>query len=150
MQAALYKCCFCLQTVVKPIVMCQQTHVACFECVCQHLRKTEESKCPMCRDSMRLRFDRLILESANYFPRSKRRKTAHTAYDVFQQILALKQKEKFKPFTRIMKRFALATDSEISLEQMAEDVENIRKANESIKRLTSQRLYDHSLRITNI
>jgi len=41
-----------------------------------------------------------------------------------------------------MKRFALATDSQISLEQMSEDVENIRKANESIKRLTSQRLYD--------
>jgi len=99
---------------------------------------------------MRLRFDRLILESADCFPRSKRRKTAHTAYDVFLKILVLKQKEKFKPFTRTMKRFALATDSNVSLEQMAEDIENIRKANESIKRLTSQRLYDSSFRIENI
>jgi len=150
MQAALYKCCFCLQTTVKPVIMCQQTHVACFECVCQHLRKSEDSKCPICRDGLRLRFDRLILESADCFPRSKRRKTAHTAYDVFLKILALKQKDKFKPFTRTMKRFALVTETAISLEQMAEDVENIRKANESIKRLTSQRLYDGSLRQANI
>ena len=145
MESTLYKCCFCLNTVVKPLVMCHQTHVGCFECVCEHIRHSETSPvCAMCRQSVHLRFDRLILESASTFRRSKRRKTENKMYDVFLQVLAMKQKSKFRPFTRTIRKFAMATQTEDALELMRQDIENIAKAKESMKRLESQQLLDRS------
>lgn len=145
MESSLYKCCFCLQTVVKPLVMCHQTHVGCFECVCEHMRHSENSHvCAICRDQVHLRFDRLILESASTFRRSKRRKTSHKSYEVFQKVLDMKKKSKFRPFTKTFRRFAHVTRDEDALDQLSEDIENINKAKESIKRLESQRLFERS------
>jgi len=125
--------------------MCHQTHVGCFECVCEHIRHSETSPvCAMCRQSVHLRFDRLILESASTFRRSKRRKTENKMYDVFLQVLAMKQKRKFRPFTRTLRKFAMATQTEDALELMRQDIENIAKAKESMKRLESQQLFDRS------
>lgn len=145
MESRLYSCCFCLNTVVKPLVMCHQTHVGCFECVCEHLRHSESAPvCAICRDPVHLRFDRLILESASTFRRSKRRKTSHKAYDVFMKVLEMKHKNKFRVFTRTLRRFARATHDKDALDQVNEDIDTIIKARESIKRLKSQRLFERS------
>ena len=145
MEASLYKCCYCLQTVIKPLVMCHQTHVACFDCVCSHIRHSEGTPtCPVCRAVVHLRFDRLVLESAATFRRSKRRKTLDPAYDVFLKILELRERSKFRPFTRLLRKFVQATVEPGAISQMKQDIENIEKARESIKRLESQRLYERS------
>ena len=151
MEATFYKCCFCLNTVIKPLLMCHQTHVGCFECVCTHLRHSPGSPtCPICRDPVHLRFDRLILESAATFRRAKRRKTQNTAYDVFLKVLGLKEKNKFRPFTRTLRKFVAVTTDTGTIEQMRQDIENIEKARESIARLESQRLYQRSHSYTRI
>lgn len=148
MEASLYKCCYCLQTVIKPLVMCHQTHVACFDCVCEHIRHSATTPtCPVCRAVVHLRFDRLILESAATFRRSKRRKTNNTAHDVFLKILAFRERSKFRAFTRLLRKFVNATDSPGSILQIQEDIENIEKARESIKRLEAQHLYGRHVRI---
>lgn len=145
MESSLYKCFICLNTVVKPVVMCHQTHVGCFECVCEHLRLSETSPtCAICRDPVHIRFDRLIFESALTFRRSKRRKTENKYYDVFLQVLELKHKNKYRPFTRTLRRFAMATKTKEELEQLKTDIDNITKAKESMKRLESHHLLDRS------
>lgn len=151
MQAALYKCCYCLQTVVDPVVMCHKTHVGCFDCVCEHLRHTSNNLCcPMCRDALHLRFDRLIMESSLLFRRSKRRKTESTQHSVFLKLLSLKEKDKYRPFTRTMRKFANATKTSAEVDQMNEDIDNIVRADESIKRLQSQRLYEQRTRMQHV
>ena len=154
MTTALYKCCFCLNTVQNPIVMCHQTHVGCFDCVCRHVRHSETSDCALCRQPLQVRFDRLITESAAALQRpKKRRKRQQTptidSYTVFLRLLDLKNKDKFRLFTRTLKRFSMATELPESILQLAEDIENILKARKSTERLHKQKLYDPSIHPIN-
>ena len=144
MSKDLYKCCFCLNTVRNPVIMCYQTHVACFNCVCSHIRCSDKSECPLCREHLRTRLDRLITESAKCMHRSKRRKTndEEDAYTVFLKLLDLKDKQRFKIFTTTLKRFAIATETKESIIQMSEDINNIMKARKSGQRLLEHKLYD--------
>lgn len=143
MQKALYKCCFCLNTVENPLVMCHTSHLGCFNCVSEYIRHDAHlPNCPICRDTLHIRFDRLISESACIFHRSKRRRVSTSPCAVFVKLLTLKEKNRYKVFTRTFKRFVLATPCVEALEQLNDDIDNIDKANESIKRLKSQRLYE--------
>lgn len=144
MQSEIYKCCFCLQTVVHPVVMCYQSHVGCFDCVCEQLRKNPQDSCAICRQRVTFRFDRLITETSKCFRRTKRRKKESEEYTVFMKLLQLKQKEHVRPFTKTLKRFAHATAND-QIEQISEDIDNILKARESCKRLLDYKLYDHRL-----
>ena len=144
MQKALFKCCFCLNTVTNPVVMCHTSHLGCFECVAEYVRQGSNTpNCPICRDSLHIRFDRLITESASLFHRSKRRKLDITPCRVFMKLLDLKEKNRYRVFTRTFKRFVLATPTRDAMDKLNQDIDNIRKANESIKRLKSQHLYEH-------
>ena len=128
----MFKCCFCLETTHQPIVMCHQTHVGCFECVCELLRQSvERPTCAMCRSPLNLRFDRLITELV---PCKKRKRTTRR-YEVFLQLLELKHKSKYKTFNRSLKKFAVATATEATAEQMSVDIANIIAARDSAKRL---------------
>ena len=144
MAVDLYQCCFCLNTVTHPVVMCYQTHVGCFNCVCKHICQSEKTECPMCRESLHLRFDRLVTESAAVMHRPKRRKgnPGEDAYAVFLRLLDLKNKERYRIFTRTFKRFAVASDTPEAVIQLSEDIENILKARKSGHRLLEQKLYD--------
>ena len=104
----------------------------------------------MCRDALHLRFDRLIMESSLLFRRSKRRKTESTQHSVFLKLLSLKEKDKYRPFTRTMRKFANATKTSAEVDQMNEDIDNIVRADESIKRLQSQRLYEQRTRMQHV
>lgn len=142
MTTALYKCCFCLNTVKNPILMCHQTHVGCFDCVCKHVRHSKASECALCRQPLHIRFDRLITESAASLHRPKRQKTNDNSYAVFLRLLDLKNKDKFRVFTRTLKRFSMATELPESILQLSEDIANILKARKSAVRLHEQKLYD--------
>ena len=142
MTTSLYRCCFCLNTVKNPIVMCYQTHVGCFDCVCKHVQLSETSECALCRQPLHIRFDRLITESAASMHRSKRRKTTDNSYTIFLRLLELKKKERFRIFTRTFKRFAAAATSTDAIAQLSNDIENITKARKSCLRLVEQKLYD--------
>jgi hypothetical protein len=142
MTKKMFKCCFCLETTHQPIVMCEQTHVGCFECVCEQLRKTvERPPCAMCRSPLSLRFDRLITEIA---PCKKRKRTT-CRYEVFMQLLELKQKSKYKVFNRSLKKFAMATEAEATAEQMSKDIANIKLARDSARRLKEQGVFNAQL-----
>lgn len=146
MTTELYKCCFCLSIVKNPLVMCYQTHVGCFDCVCEHIQKSEKSECPLCRQSLHIRFDRLISESSETLHRPKRRKTTQeSAHRVFLRLLQLKNKERYRIFTRTLKRFAVATESSEEILQLSEDITNIFNARKSATRLLEQKLYDQGL-----
>lgn len=148
MTTELYKCCFCLETVKNPVVMCYQTHVGCFDCVCAQLRNSDngESNCAMCRQPLHIRFDRLITESAKTMHRSKRKRTnEESAYEVFLKLLALKKKDRYRMFTRTIKRFATAATDEEAVSQMSTDMKNIISARISGQRLLEQKLYDPTL-----
>ena len=148
MDLNLYKCCFCLNTVKTPIVMCHQTHVACFDCVCEHMRHPSESnntsKCPVCRQGIHLRFDRFITELAASL-KTKKRKRSLEAIEVFEKLLTIKKKNKYKLFNRTLRKFALAAHSDEELEQINTDIDNIIQARESAKRLLENKLYDSAL-----
>lgn len=148
MDLNLYKCCFCLNTVKNPLVMCHQTHVACFNCVCEHFRNESETNntsiCPVCRQPVHLRFDRFITESTEALHPKKKQKTIQSV-NVFLNLLSLKKKNKYKLFTRTLKRFALVTTSPDETEQLHIDIENILRARESGHRLYKQKLYDPAL-----
>ena len=142
MSQKMFKCCFCLETTHQPIVMCQQTHVGCFECVCEQLRKsTERPTCALCRGPLNLRFDRLITEIV---PCKKRKRTTRR-YEVFLQLLDLKHKTKYKTFNRSLKKFAVATATEAAAEQMSKDIANIIAARDSAKRLKEQCVFNAQL-----
>lgn len=151
MQSDLYKCCFCLNTTIDPIVMCRETHVACFKCICDYLHKTEVLSCPMCREQIHLRFDRLITETSKTFRRSKRRKIENKSYKVFLKLLALKHKNKYFSFTKCLRRFVkvIYTDGN-NIEDIEKDMDNIIKSVASMRRLKSLKLYDHTLFIRDI
>jgi hypothetical protein len=68
---------------------------------------------------------------------------------VFQKLLTLKKKDKYRIFTRTLKRFANAAVSEEDLEQLDQDIQNIVSARISARRLLEQKLYDPSI-YTNI
>ena len=142
MQKALYKCCFCLNTVENPLVISSTPRM--FQlCFTKYIRHDAHlPNCPICRDTLHIRFDRLISESACIFHRSKRRRVSTSPCAVFVKLLTLKEKNRYKVFTRTFKRFVLATPCVEALEQLNDDIDNIDKANESIKRLKSQRLYE--------
>lgn len=138
----MFKCCFCLETTHQPIVMCQQTHVGCFECVCEQLRKSvERPTCAMCRSPLNLRFDRLITEIV---PCKKRKRTTRR-YEVFLQLLELKHKPKYKTFNRSLKKFSAATPTEATAEQMSKDIANIIAARDSAKRLKELGVFNAQL-----
>lgn len=148
MDPELYKCCFCLMTVKNPVVMCYQTHVGCFDCVCKQLRLSEsgESICAMCRQPLHIRFDRLVTESAKTMHRPKRRKTEDDSpYEVFLKLLDLKKKDRYRIFTRTIKRFARAAIDEDAVSQLSSDIKNIVSARISAQRLLEQKLYDPDL-----
>ena len=148
MTTDLYKCCFCLETVKNPVVMCYQTHVGCFDCVCTQLRLTEsdEYKCAMCRQSLHIRFDRLITESAKTMHRAKRKRSEEESpCEVFLKLLELKNKDRYRVFTRTIKRFARAAIDEEAVEQLCTDIKNIISARISGQRLLEQKLYDPTL-----
>ena len=128
--------------------MCYQTHVGCFNCICEHLRHQEpaESSCPMCRQTLHIRFDRLVTESAATLHRAKRRKkTDIDPCQVFQKLLSLKKKDKFRVFTRTLRRFSNAAVSEEDVVSLDSDIRNIISARISGQRLLEQKLYDPSL-----
>jgi hypothetical protein len=145
MQADNYKCCFCLLTVIHPVVMCHQTHIGCFDCMCSQLRINPKAECAVCRQKISLRFDRLITATSNCLRRAKRKKTTCVQHDVFVKLLKLKEKDRFRPFTKTMGRFALAVATGDKLEQISEDIDNIILARESVARLLNHKLYDHRL-----
>ena len=139
MAQKMFKCCFCLETTHQPIVMCHQTHVGCFECVCELLRQSvERPTCAMCRSPLNLRFDRLITELV---PCKKRKRTTRR-YEVFLQLLELKDKSKYKTFNRSLKKFAVATAIDSDTEQMSKDIANIIAARASAKRLKEQNVFN--------
>jgi hypothetical protein len=151
MQSDLYKCCFCLSTTIDPIVMCRETHVACFKCMCDYIDKTENLSCPMCREQLHLRFDRLITETSKTFRRSKRRKIQNKSYGVFLKLLVLKHKNKYFSFTKCLQRFVRAVNAEgNNIEDIEKDLDNIIKSIKSIRKLKSLKLYDHTLFIRDI
>ncbi len=142
MTKKMFKCCFCLETTHQPLVMCHQSHVGCFECVCELLRQSvERPTCAMCRSPLNLRFDRLITELA---PCKKRKRTTRR-YEVFLQLLELKHKSKYKTFNRSLKKFAAATETEAAAEQMSKDIANIIAARDSSRRLKEQGVFNAQL-----
>jgi len=137
-----FKCCFCLDTVHHPIVMCHQTHMACFDCLLEQLRLAEDTPtCAMCRSSLNLRFDRFV---SDIVP-TKKRKRPSRHYQVFLQLLDLKKKSKYRTFNRTLRKFAKAAQSEEIVEQMSQDIQNIVDARSSAKRLKKQAVYDANL-----
>lgn len=137
-----FKCCFCLDTVHHPVIMCHQTHVGCFDCLVEQLRLADDvPKCAMCRGPQNLRFDRLVTDIAP----SKKRKRASRRYEVFQQLLDLKKKSKYKTFNRTLRKFAKATETDDIVEQMSQDITNIINGRLSAARLKEQRVYDANL-----
>jgi hypothetical protein len=136
------KCCFCLETLSEPLVMCHQTHLGCFDCVCKHLQTSEETPtCPLCRCSLNLRFDRFVSEIVQ----TKKRKRNSQRFLVFLDLLELRQKSKYKTFNRLLKRFAASTTTDKEIADMKKDVVNIRDAQVSAARLKRQKLYDAQL-----
>lgn len=140
MQSTLYKCCFCLNIIKCPMVMCQQTHIGCFNCVCMHIEKSPAENCPLCRQSLSLRMDRLITETCATFRSAKRRKIDSNRYDVFLKLLSLRDKDKHRNFTRTLIRFIKATPNESELERVSSDIDNICRAKESSQHLRDLRL----------
>ncbi len=140
MQSTLYKCCFCLNTIKCPIVMCHETHIGCFNCVCTHIETSSVENCPICRQTLSLRLDRLITETCGTFRSVKRRKIDSNRYDVFVKLLRLREKDKYRNFTRTLVRFVKATPNEADLEQVSIDIDNICRAKESTKHLRDLRL----------
>ena len=65
-------------------------------------------------------------------------------YLISQSLLDMKKKSKFRTFTKTFRRFAHVTRDEDALDQLSQDIENINKAKESMKRLESQRLFERS------
>lgn len=138
-----FHCCFCLDTVQHPVIMCDQTHMGCFDCLLEHLRLAENTPlCAMCRSPPNMRFDRFISEIV---PTTKKRKRCSRRYEVFLQLLELKKKCKYKTFNRTLKKFAKAVRTDACVEQMSEDISNIVRARVSAVRLKEQRVFDHNL-----
>ena len=142
MSRNLYKCCICLNTVEEPIVMCYQTHVGCFNCVCAQIEKSScrENICAICRQPLRVRFDRLIQETAACFHKTKKRKMSISKFQVFNELLELNNKEKYRTFNRIFIKFAKSINNTETLEQLHKDIKSIQEA-----RKASKRLFDNHL-----
>lgn len=137
-----FKCCFCLDTVHHPVVMCHQTHMACFDCLLEQLRLAADvPTCAMCRSAHSLRFDRLVTDIVPY----KKRKRPSRRYEVFLQLLDLKKKSRYRPFNRTIRKFAKAAQSDEIVEQMSQDIQNIVQARISSARLKKQAVYDAKL-----
>ena len=140
-----YKCCLCLTTVKHPLVMCHQTHIGCFDCVCQQLENSTEGvpeTCALCRQSLHLRFDRLIQETSECFHKSKRRKKAISKYEVFLQLLKLNARPRYRSFTKAVRRFSESITDEQKLEQLQQDIGVIMEARAASLRLAEYRLLD--------
>lgn len=137
MSRSLYKCCICLNTVVEPIIMCHQTHIGCFDCVSTQIQKTtsRENTCAICRQPIRVRFDRLIQETAACFHRSKKRKKDIRKFQVFNELLELNNKEKYRSFNKIFIKFSKSIDNQEKLEQIHKDIMAIQQAKLASKRL---------------
>jgi len=137
----LLKCCFCLDSVLNPVVMCGDSHIGCFDCVCTYVSNTG-TLCAMCRQPHSFRFDRLISEISH---QHKKRKRTSGRYEIFVQLLELKEKKKYKPFTRSLQAFACATKTDEDVNQMTTDISNIKHARVSAKRLKENRVYNAAL-----
>jgi len=137
----LMKCCFCLESVSNPIIMCAESHIGCFDCVCTHVA-AEAITCATCRQPHSFRFDRLITEISL---KVKKRKRTSVRCDVFHKLLALKHKKKHRHFTRCLRKFAMATKTEEDVDNMVEDIHNIEQAHISAKRLKESGVYDAQL-----
>tara|TARA_B110001452_G_C15238967_1_gene429008 strand:+ start:2601 stop:2855 length:255 start_codon:yes stop_codon:yes gene_type:complete len=75
----------------------------------------------------------------------RKRKRTSVRWDVFQKLLALKHKKKYRNFTRCLRKFAMATKTEEEIANMVEDIGNIEKAHVSAKRLKESGVYDAQL-----
>lgn len=137
----LLKCCFCLESVSNPIIMCSSSHIGCFDCVCSHV-VSKASTCATCREPHAFRFDRFITEISLT---TKKRKRTSVRCDIFQKLLVLKQKKKYQNFTRCLRKFAMATKTEENVSNMVEDIRNIELARMSAKRLKESGVYDAQL-----
>ena len=143
MDSDLYKCCLCLNTVTDPVVMCYQTHISCFNCICDQLEQstTVENSCALCRQTLHVRFDRLIQETSQLFHKSKKRKRSLTTKrEVFHQLLDLTKRPKYRTFTKALINFVRHTSGPGQLEQIHEDIAVVKQA-----RIASARLIDRKL-----
>jgi len=142
MSLSLYKCCICLNTVTTPIVMCHNTHIGCFDCICSQIEKTEisEKLCAICRQSMRLRFDRLIHETAATFHKIKKRKQSISKYQVFVALLELNNKSKYKTFTKLFYIFSKSINTQEKIDQLYKDITIIQESKRASKRLVDNNL----------
>lgn len=150
MNRELYKCCICLNTVKQPLVMCHQTHIGCFDCVCKQLENSAEGTtetCALCRQTLHLRFDRLIQETSECFHKSKRRKKAISKYEVFLQLLELNDRPRYRSFTKAVRRFSKSITDEQKLEQLHHDIGVIMEARDASQRLAEYRLLDNVVRL---
>ena len=91
-----------------------------------------------------MRFDRFITELAASLQSNKRKRSLE-AIEVFEKLLTIKKKNKYKLFSRTLKKFAIAAHSDEELEQINKDIDNIIQARESAKRLLETKLYDSAL-----
>ena len=122
--------------------MCYQTHIGCFNCICSQIEKTEfsEKLCAICRQSMRLRFDRLIQETAATFHKNKKRKQVISKYQVFVALLELNNKSKYKTFTKMFYIFSKSINTQEKIEQLYKDIAVIQEAKRASQRLTDNNL----------
>lgn len=60
------------------------------------------------------------------------------------KILELRERSKYKVFTRVLRRFAKATPTEESMLQIEKDIDNILEARASVQRLESLKIVDRS------
>ena len=122
--------------------MCHQTHIGCFNCVCTQIEKStsRDNACALCRQSLRVRFDRLIQETAACFHKSKKRKRAISKFQVFNELLELNNKEKYRSFNRIFIKFSKSIDNQEKLEQLHKDIITIQEAKRASKRLIENNL----------
>jgi hypothetical protein len=145
MDSDLYKCCLCLNTVTNPVVMCYQTHISCFSCICDQLEQSTTHSCALCRQSLHVRFDRLIQETSQLFHTSNKRKrsitnTKLTKWEVFHQLLEVTKRPKYRTFTKTLINFVRHTGGPGQLEQIHEDIAVVKQA-----RIASARLIDCKL-----
>ncbi len=141
----LYKCRFCLTTAQIPTVMCVHSHVACFDCVCEHIDTSPfPVTCPICRESLCTRFDRLVQETCTTILKKRKRPTSER-HEVFLQLLELKGRNKYKSCTRTLRRFVKATQTAEAVAQLRQDIQTIQESLESGKRLREQNLFDYKM-----
>ena len=135
----LLKCCICLNVSTDPLMLCKESHMACFECMISYFQSSKNDfTCPVCRSRMSMHFNRVITESAKIHTKRKRKSQEHI---VFEKLLKYRKRFKFQSFHHIFRRFSCEV-CEGHLTQIENDINILIESVEARKRLLDSKLID--------